>query len=252
MSTKGWKCARCSTTNSDSLLECSKCGLFRGSVAVGPPPEPTSGWVLPADAGGARSSGPTPAHLAEGPSGTGPSLLAGVDPILIAPAPSVPLWRRFSPGTTIFVLLIVLGGIGSLFSNAFRSPTGEIVKQGDLTVSDLRPGDCFDIQDPAAETIDAVSAMPCSELHEYQMIFFGEMPPGGTYPTDAVFETYMRDNCLPAFATFIGRDYAGSTLEIDWFTPTTDGWIRGGRSVECVAYDPDQPRLTQSLQGSNR
>jgi membrane protease subunit (stomatin/prohibitin family) len=29
---KGWKCARCSTSNDDAVLSCSGCGMIRGSV----------------------------------------------------------------------------------------------------------------------------------------------------------------------------------------------------------------------------
>jgi Septum formation len=162
----------------------------------------------------------------------------------------MPLWRRIPLGWILFAGLIAVGAVTSWYFSASRSDSGEITGSGDLDVNDLRVGDCFDFKDPEAEEFDEVTARPCTEEHEYEMFFVGTMS-AGTYPTDAGFDSYVSSACEPAFATYVGRSFESSRLELTWVAPTSDGWKSGDHAIQCLLNDPQRPRLTTSLQGSN-
>ena len=265
-----WKCARCSTVNDESGISCSNCGLMRGSVVIGAAtdgpigtesipiqrPAPETPWTPDVPGAGsapplaAASGSPAPAGgaPAEDPSWMAPQpQLAGPE----APAAPVPLWRRLPIGGIIFAVLLVGGGISTWYFGAGRSDTGEIAKPGDLGAVNLRVGDCYDLKDPGASEIEDVAAKPCTDAHEYELFFVGSLPEGA-YPADAVFERYVIDHCDPAFATYVGKAYQDSSLDIYWLIPTPDSWGSGDRSVQCAVYDPKVARLTTSLKGASR
>ena len=168
-----------------------------------------------------------------------------------ASAAPVPLWRRIPIGLIVFLVLVVGGGISSWYFGAGRTDTGEIAKPGDLTATDLRVGDCFDLKDPTAEEIEEVAARPCAQAHEFELFFTGSLPEGA-YPAQPVFEAYMQDNCMPAFVAFVGKVYEDSELDVYWLSPTTEAWRQGDRSVQCAVYHPRIHELTESLKGSKR
>lgn len=276
----GWTCARCSTVNEESGTSCSSCGLMRGSVVADVPrgpigtesilvDRPTPQAPRPADGTGpaaapwvpnAGSSAPPaadglpPAAVpgADGPSSP-PAVPEWVPPEAQpqVPAAPVPLWRRVPLGGLLFVVLIVGGGIVTWFFGAGRSDSGEISKSGDLVANELRVGDCYDLKVPDADEIEDVTAKPCTEEHEYELYFAGPMA-DGDYPAVSAFEDYVVANCDTAFAAYVGKAYADSTLDIYWLYPTDESWRQGDRTVQCAVYDPKITRLTASLKGANR
>jgi hypothetical protein len=151
----------------------------------------------------------------------------------------------------VFLVLVVGGGISTWYFGAGRADTGEIAKPGDLTATDLRVGDCFDLKDPTAEEIEEVAARPCAQAHEFELFFTGSLPESA-YPAQSAFDAYMQDNCMPAFLAFVGKTYEDSELDVYWLTPTSEAWGQGDRSVQCAVYHPRIHRLTESLKGSKR
>jgi len=259
---KGWKCPRCSTSNGEAAFNCTSCGLIRGGVVVpgsyGPPAQ-AAAW--PSSAGpGTPDSGATDGR-AGAPTKASDSL-AGASPGSpeddgLTPPPSVweqapaakPMWQRLPWGWVLMLVLVGGGAIGGLIFNAGRSDTGEIAKPGDLTVGDLRVGDCYDLKDPTAEELDQVIARPCTHEHEFEMIFVGSLE-AGAFPGADGFATYVDEHCLAAFETFVGTPYADSRLDVFWLEPTQAAWTAGDRSVQCAVYDPRNARLIGSLKGS--
>jgi putative regulator of septum formation len=177
-----------------------------------------------------------------------------VPPYPIAPSAQVatrPLWRRIPIRLAIFGVVILAGAVGGLITNASRSSEGDITKGGDLVSNDLRIGDCWDMKDRSAKTVDDVAGKPCAEAHEYEVIYIGRMP-GEGYPTDDAFDAYVERSCVPAFETYIGRTYEDSGLDISWLYPSTDSWKSGDRTVQCSAYDPDNSGLIASVKGTGQ
>ena len=162
-----------------------------------------------------------------------------------------PLWRRIPLGWLVVGVFVLIGAVAGWYFNASRAPTGEITKSGDMQAVDLRVGDCFDLKDPSADTIEDVKAVPCTTEHEFELFFAGPMI-DGEYPSDSAFESYVTANCHPAFATYVGKDLETSELDIYWMIPTDDAWRDGDRSVQCAAFHPRVHRLSQSLKGSQQ
>lgn len=208
-----WVCMRCFEANDDALAACQSCGLLRGAT-------------------------PSAADQRMGP---------------VQPAEPRRGLGRLLPTVLRFwwVILIVAVPVVGFFVNAQRGSEGEITRSGSLAITDLRVGDCFDLQDSSADEIQDVTARRCDEGHHFEMIHIGQMP-AGAYPSDDVLAGWLTDNCLPAFDAFIGLAYEQSRYDIGWFQPTRDGWDQGDRSVQCAVVDPDDAELTGSLRGSAR
>jgi len=256
---EGWTCSRCSTVNADSRFGCSNCGLLRHDASI-------AGSAAQSGSTSSATEEPTVAPIVEdteliatagdaAESPVGPQTVADWLPFEgedgAPPSAGIPLWRRIPIGWLLFAVLIGGGAIAGWYFNASRSSSGEITKSGDLTAADLRVGDCFDLKDPDADEIDEVKAGPCTSAHEFEMFFVASMPER-EFPTDAAFETYVTDNCYPAFGAYIGKAYGQSELEMYWLAPTASGWRAGDRSVQCAAYQPRVPTQTVSFKGSNR
>jgi hypothetical protein len=245
----GWRCLRCGTSNDDVVVSCSRCGASRGAVVLPGPATADDGAPIP----GSTTEKSTSESLPEAgnryewqPRAPSPPGEPG-DAVASAPRP---LWRRIPVGLVVFAGLIAVGALSSFFFSASRSDTGEISRSGDIDVNDLRVGDCFDFKDPEAEEFDQVAARPCSQEHGYELFFVGPMP-AETYPSDDAFDSYVTDACEPAFATYVGRSYQSSRLGLTWVGPTEDAWNSGDHAVQCLLNDPQRPRMTTSLKGSN-
>lgn len=264
---RGWKCPRCSTQNGEGIMNCSKCGLIQGGVYVPstyvPPQATEPAESLPSPSASEPQPWPPadPSALPPAAHGVGAPLLLGSDetpssagwvpPYPIAPPPRRPLWRRIPIGLLIFGVLVVGGAVAGFITNANRSSTGDITRGGDLTSNDLRVGDCWDMKDRSADTIDNVTAKPCGEAHEYEVFYIASMAEGA-YPGEEAFSTYVDATCLPAFQAYVGSAYDDSKLDISWLYPGSDGWAGGDRTVECSVYDPNDNQLTASLRSSRR
>ena len=214
-----WVCLRCYESNDAALVSCAKCGLARGTTPAAPEP-------------GAADPGAPFGYPAAQPSQQ-PSMLGG-------------LLRRFA-----WVPIVIVVALVGLWFSAGRDDSGAISRSGNLAITDLRVGDCFDLQDRQAEEVDEVNAKVCSEPHQFEMMFVGAMP-DGAYPDDAAIGDYLVANCLPAFETYVGLGYDFSEYDFLPFTPTEDGWNDGGRAIHCALYDPIDDELTASLRGAAR
>jgi hypothetical protein len=119
------------------------------------------------------------------------------------------------------------------------------------SAGDLKVGDCFDV--PSLQTQGAmvkdVQHHPCSELHSGEVYFKGNVPgdANAAYPADDAFDAFARDRCVPEYRGYTGRDFdSDETYDIQYLTPTTDGWKDGDRTVDCIVLRIDG----QSFKGS--
>ncbi|HEX6139598.1 MAG TPA: septum formation family protein [Candidatus Limnocylindria bacterium] len=147
--------------------------------------------------------------------------------------------------------LVVVIAIGGWWFGAKRDDAGNITGSGDLQVADLRIGDCFDLKEATATEVEKVTARPCADEHEFELFHDGNVDVDG-YPGDAAFEAWVANECLPAFAPYVGVAYEASLLEFSYFVPSEDGWDQGDHSVQCVLYDPNEANLTESMRGAAR
>jgi hypothetical protein len=118
--------------------------------------------------------------------------------------------------------------------------------------STLAVGDCFDVP-TGNETIEDVQHHPCTEPHGGEVIHSAKYEgPATAYPTDAEFEDYVADKCLPAFETYTGRTYEAATdLNLEWFVPTSESWADGNKKVVCYALNADGTQLSKSIKAGS-
>jgi hypothetical protein len=160
-------------------------------------------------------------------------------------------WRRIPIGWVVtFGVVVGVTSLGAYFA-AGRSDTGEIVRAGSLYAADLLVGDCFDLKDPESDEVGDVTAVPCDTEHEFETFHVGSLP-AGDFPGTEAFHAFVDDQCLPAFATYVGRSYGESALEVYSLVPTEATWADGDRTIQCTVYHPRIHRLTESLKGSAR
>jgi hypothetical protein len=169
-------------------------------------------------------------------------------------APAAPIERRSRWRSLLgfwWVPILVIGAASAALFAAGRDETGQIDDAGDLAATEIRVGDCFDLKDPEEELIDDVEAKPCTDAHEFEMFFIGEMP-DGAYPGDDQVGTYVVNTCLPAFEAYVGLSYEQSVLDIYWLTADEAGWNAGDHEVQCAVFHPTNDELTGSQRNSGR
>ncbi|HEX6655945.1 MAG TPA: septum formation family protein [Candidatus Limnocylindria bacterium] len=216
-----WVCPRCYESNDADVSLCARCGLERGAD-----PSPAASA---SEAGGASSGQPWAP---------------------VAQQSQRPAWQQLLMrfGWVGVVIAIAIGGV---LLNAKRDDAGQISGGGNLQVQDLRIGDCFNLKDESDENVSEVDAKPCVETHKYELYHEASLSDGDYPPADQL-TSYAEQECVGAFLTYVGTTYENSSLEVLYFTPTSDAWGSGDRSVQCAAYDPARETLSGSLKGAHR
>jgi hypothetical protein len=156
--------------------------------------------------------------------------------------------RRILTAAAAATLLAVLSAC-SLFSSdeGDRNAEGEITAASEVDAFSLKVGDCF-LQADLAESITSVPALPCSELHDAEIIgkFTSSAP-------DEFDETSIRkeadDECAAAIETYVGPGWVNAGMNLAWsyFYPDTASWSSGKHTVLCFALTYD---MTVSLDAS--
>ncbi len=119
--------------------------------------------------------------------------------------------------------------------------------RNNAAADDLAVGECFNI--PDGTTIQTVEKHGCTESHNAEVIFVGAYD-GTTFPISLSLERYIEDNCVPAFASYVGRAIdTEPALSVGYFYPTREGWDDGDRTVTCYVSQPDESPMTESLKG---
>ncbi len=164
-----------------------------------------------------------------------------------------PFWA--SVIVRVVVGLLVFGGwwLFTSFDDAERGSDGEIVGGGDLDVTTLGQGDCFD--DPDGDVIYDVQAVPCSEPHDNEVFATGSLAGafGQNYPGLESVDAYAYQTCIGSpFESYVGASFDTSSLGVFTLIPTEESWGDGDRGYVCALYDYDLTPLTGSVLGSGR
>lgn len=214
-----------------------------------PAPDSSAATPTPAPAPTVSERTETPAWQSEEPSTGGSG----------QPEPPVPTKpsRAGRFGATLLIRLVVAAAIAggwwlfTSFDDASRDGSGEIVGSGDLAVTDMEPGDCFNDADVIEDEAVAVAAVPCSEPHDNEVFALHTTGPafGDAFPGIPALDQYTYETCVSSFPGYVGSNYADSSLEIFTFFPTEEGWSEGDRGFVCVLYALDFSKLTGSARG---
>jgi hypothetical protein len=213
-----WVCKRCFADNEDSAGACARCGLARGSESTD---ADQTAWAAAPQAAEPKPRG------------------GGLLPILVR------FW--WIPAAAIAL------GIGYL-TTAQRGDDGALSTAGNVTVDELRVGDCFNAGEfsEAEVEVSDVDGVPCDEPHTFEVFAVANYG-GDTYPgTDAQFQAAFGEVCIPPFEGYVGIPYADSVLWASAITPTEEGWNDGDREFICHLHEENATPLTESQRGTAR
>lgn len=154
-----------------------------------------------------------------------------------APPKKAPVWQGLAIRVGIIAVIVIAGLVlrDRLSGNA----------------SDLRVGDCFDVPTSASNEVSDVQHQPCTDPHDGEVFFVGDYPTQATHPSLEDFRGFATTNCVPAFESYIGRDYETDT-EFDFgaFYPTSESWSSGDHEVTCHAVLIDGSKLSKSVKNA--
>ena len=216
-----WVCKRCFADNEETVAACHRCGLIRGAESTDADQTAWSASPQPeAAAGGGRSGG-------------------GVLQQLLR------FW--WIPAAAIAL------GVG-YFTTAQRGDDGSLSTAGNITVTDLQVGDCFNSAEFSEEDVEIgeVDGVPCDEPHAFEVFAVADYT-GSAYPgTDAAFEAAFAEVCIPPFEGYVGVPYESSVLWASAITPTEEGWSSGDHEFICHLHEEDATQISGSQRGANR
>ena len=155
----------------------------------------------------------------------------------------------------VFTIVLVVGIGMIVVSLPDRSPSGEIVKAGDIAIGGLLPDDCFDLKDgdaPDAQVVYTVHATPCAEAHRFEVLTVSTGHGIGVVSPTEEGVAYFEAECMTAFEPYVGVAPEASALEVRWMRSidsTFETEYEDGTFL-CALSDPNQERLTESLRGS--
>jgi hypothetical protein len=138
-------------------------------------------------------------------------------------------------GARVIVIgaIVVIGAVAGIIINAGRDSNGTITKSGEVPVTELRVGDCWQMQDAGASfdensVITKTTGKPCTDSHQYEVFYVGSYSSASgsaTYPITSEFDDWAGTNCVPAFKAYVGTPIDQSSLTFyvsaRWRTATT-------------------------------
>ncbi|MFN8630724.1 MAG: septum formation family protein [Chloroflexota bacterium] len=244
-----WTCARCSAQNDEAAVSCATCGLIRGGVVVAADAATTA----PGDPGIAGAA-PPPAPGAPAPGGW-PGAQPAAQPQSAGKQVAKGILANVGARVIVIGVIAVIAVVAGLFINAGRDSSGTINKSGEVPATELRLGDCWDMQGDSASfdensVITKTTGKPCAEAHRYEVFYVGTFPEQSTYPTNAEFQDWAGKNCDPAFQAFVGTPIEQSSLTYYVFFPDEGSWKQKDRGMQCSLADGGNKSLTKSMKGS--
>jgi hypothetical protein len=130
-------------------------------------------------------------------------------------------------------------------------------------------GDCFDRRtiidgkavtgrtNPAADASlgqrdQVIIRLDCEVPHQYEVAHVDTATVSATPPqSGAAFEDLAKRICPEHFASYVGRPYQDSALEVGWFLPTPDQQAQGIEFLGCLVFNP-RGKLTDTVRNSDR
>lgn len=131
-------------------------------------------------------------------------------------------------------LLVACGG-----ESLKRDTDGAVVSKGKVSAYDVQVGDCS-AAELKEETVD-IELVPCTEPHTHEAYFLVEHP-DGPYPGSTAIETFAEQQCVGAFADFVGIELSESRFYFTYLYPSVSTWNDDqDRQVVCFVVSRDEP-----------
>lgn len=149
--------------------------------------------------------------------------------------------------------------------SADRDDTGADTRdaQGDdeeepeeISVFSASVGDCLLLPgDVEGEQVSDFETVACDQPHDAEvyasLTYVAEE--GEPFPGDSALQDFSEEECVPAFADYVGIDFNASIYDSVPLVPTADSWERlDDREVLCLALAPAGEELNESIEGTAR
>jgi hypothetical protein len=125
-------------------------------------------------------------------------------------------------------------------SSATPSPTGSSVSGSSVSVFSLVTGNCFDNPTSAASAhVSLVVQTSCSEKHNAQI--FATFKLKGSifsYPGTARIGRLATRGCNARIKASLNPSKVTASITIRFLFPLEGAWLAGGRTVQCMIFDP--------------
>jgi len=151
--------------------------------------------------------------------------------------------------------ILVVIGLGvwgfNYFHSVHRGANGQITQSGQLDVTQLKVGDCFNVPS-GNDAVTTVQAIPCTQAHDAQ-VYAAPAISESTYPSDATLQSEGKTACGTASA-IASLKAASSSLPSDVsseiFYPEQSTFDDGTKNFSCALVgSPNE--LTKSYVSSN-
>ena len=129
----------------------------------------------------------------------------------------------------------------------------ETLKLDHEDVLSLKIGQCFD-NTAELTTEEQIASLPirdCAAPHDNEIFFIHKYPDAPAAPTSQQLDEDAQKHCIPAFQSFVGKDFHSSEIEMAFLTPSTDSWAAGDRDLVCYVFD-GKGKTTGSFKDSKR
>jgi hypothetical protein len=151
----------------------------------------------------------------------------------------------------------ILGLVGLLIGGGFIAAglSGAFDEEGVTGLGDVDVGDCVDISDIDEDAISGLPTVECSELHEGEVYFIGQMNADRArdFPGDDEVDGEAAQRCSgDVFTDYIGATYAESEFDVFYIYPQRLQWNKDRGEFICIAYSLDGAVLTASIRNANR
>ncbi len=162
------------------------------------------------------------------------------------------------PSRTAVLAVLVLVLSAGACDDAERDAGGRVQTAGDLSVYELRTGDCFNggervTEEPGRErTVERVTAVPCDQAHDNEVFAVFDHPAGrdAAFPGEEAVNKVAQDECLERFEAYVGRPYAGSDLQVAVIAPGERSWKEeDDRTLACIVYGDGRLKGSRKASG---
>lgn len=144
----------------------------------------------------------------------------------------------------LFSALLVFTACGG--GGLQRDESGAIVSGGSISAFDVEVGDCSNAE--LKEETTTIALVPCTEPHTHEAYFTAEHP-DGPYPGATALEVFAEQQCVGAFADYVGIEVAESRFYFTYLFPSVSTWNdKQDRQVVCFVVSRDE-LVTGSLKG---
>ena len=150
--------------------------------------------------------------------------------------------RTAASGALVVLALLAM----SCTEDPVRDEAGLVISPGEVSVFELRAGDCLDPDPDLSGEVDHIPVVPCDEPHR-QEVFAVVTHPEDAYPGAAGVAEFADVACPQELDDGLGLSLADGVL-FSYLLPSFDGWnVDGDRDIVCVLVFPDRDEVTGSV-----